>query len=139
MITIPETTFSQQQLHIVVVDDNPAFLELIQLVFVKDPSIILSTTTNATEILPLLQKQSIDVIITDYKMPDMDGITVAEQVRKHGYKYPINLLSSYSHELIEQKALDAGINLCLEKQVDIFQMYLKILQYLQEHVFIKRL
>ena len=138
MITIPETTFSQQQLHILVVDDNPAFLELIQLVFVKDPSFIISTTTNATEILSLLQKQSIDVIITDYKMPDMDGITLAEQVRKHGYKYPIILLTSYTHELIEQKALDAGISLCLEKQGDIFQLYLEILHYLQEHIFVQQ-
>ena len=135
---ISMTNLSHQQTHLVFVDDNKAFLELIQLVFVKHLSITITTVIEATQVLDILKNNHIDLIITDYKMPVLDGLTLAKQLREHGYCGPIILLSSYIDVLIEEQAFRAGINLCMQKHIDIYQIYVWILQYLQEHNFIVR-
>ena len=49
----------------------------------------------------------------------MDGLTMAKQVRKNGYHHPIVLLTFYTCELIDQQAVSAGIDFCIQKQADI--------------------
>ena len=100
---------------------------------------MVSTLVEATKTIDVLKSQHIDMIITDYKMPEIDGLTLTKQLRKYGYQPPIILLTSYKHELIEKQALDAGITLCIEKHVDTFQIYLEILYYLQKQNLIGRL
>ena len=85
----------------------------------------------------MVKNAIIHMIITDYNMPELDGLTLAHHLRASGYEDPIILLTSYKDRLLEKKALSVGIDLCLEKQADIFQTYLEILQYLQEHMIIE--
>ena len=87
----------------------------------------------------MVKNAIIHMIITDYNMPELDGLTLAHHLRASGYEDPIILLTSYKDRLLEKKALSVGIDLCLEKQADIFQTYLEILQYLQEHMVIENI
>lgn len=57
-----------------------------------------------------------NIVIVDWKMPDMDGLETAKRIRKRvGRELPIMVLTSFSFEDIEDAAKDAGIDLFLSK------------------------
>ena len=137
-VTISVTNLHEQQYHLLLVDDNVAYLELLRLAFVKQPTIHISTTTEATKVIAMLQSgEIIHMVITDYKMPELDGLTLASQLRASGYALPIVLLTSYKDKFLVKQALAVGINLCLEKHRDIFQTYVDNLQSLHAHTFVE--
>ena len=68
---------------IVVVDDDQSILDLIQH-FLKDNYDVV-TTKESNEVLELIDKAGTDLLITDIRMPDIDGIELIQEVVK---KYP---------------------------------------------------
>lgn len=61
-------------------------------------------------------KEDFDVIILDWKMPRMDGVAAAREIRgKISKNTPILVLSSYDWSDIEEEARKAGINAFLSK------------------------
>ncbi|MDE7405805.1 MAG: response regulator [Clostridiales bacterium] len=57
-----------------------------------------------------------NIVIIDWKMPQMDGVETARRIRKKvGRELPIMVLTSFSFEDIEEEAKDAGIDLFLAK------------------------
>ncbi|MDE6201645.1 MAG: response regulator [Clostridiales bacterium] len=57
-----------------------------------------------------------NIVIIDWKMPQMDGVETARRIRKKvGRELPIMVLTSFSFEDIEGEAKDAGIDLFLAK------------------------
>jgi hypothetical protein len=64
-----------------------------------------------------------DLIITDYRMPDMDGLELAKRLRSRGESAPILLLSSAPGDF-GPAAVEAGISAVLQKPLlrrDLFQ------------------
>jgi CheY-like chemotaxis protein len=56
-----------------------------------------------------------DVIVIDYKMPAMDGLAVARQVREARPQQVVILYTAYVDATIEREAADAGVSLCVDK------------------------
>lgn len=55
-------------------------------------------------------------VILDWKMPGMDGVETAREIRaKIGDKVPIIILSAFDYSDIEQEARDAGVNAFISK------------------------
>lgn len=59
-----------------------------------------------------------DVIVTDLKMPEMDGLDMIRQLRKGGYTRPVIILSALSDSVTILQAVDLGIVKYLVKPVD---------------------
>lgn len=53
------------------------------------------TAENGIEALKILESNSIDMIITDYVMPLMDGEEFCRNIRNKNYKIPITIISNY--------------------------------------------
>lgn len=64
---------------------------------------------NAGRGVELCRTDPPDVLIVDYKMPDMSGIEVVERVRVDGYDGPIVLFSAYLTPEIEADASRLGV------------------------------
>ncbi len=56
-----------------------------------------------------------DVIVIDYKMPAMDGLAVARQVREARPQQVVILYTAYVDAAIEREAAEAGVSLCVDK------------------------
>jgi len=71
--------------------------------------------TKPVEALVKLTKEHFDLVISDYKMPDMNGVEFLEKLRKVNQEIPMIMVSGLMNmpELI--KAANSGVTLVLEK------------------------
>lgn len=62
------------------------------------------------------QKKEYAVVVLDWRMPDMDGVSTAKGIREVvGEEVPIIILSAYDWSDVEQEALGVGVNAFIEK------------------------
>jgi CheY-like chemotaxis protein len=100
--------------NILVVDDEPPYLAIITK-FLHQGGYATTQASNGTEALNLLGKSLPNLIITDLRMPDLDGISLAEHVRVRWPDIPILLMSGY---LSETKRLLKGFAGFIQKPFD---------------------
>ncbi|MFP4618548.1 MAG: sigma-54-dependent transcriptional regulator [Spirochaetaceae bacterium] len=79
---------------ILVVDDEQNMCKILKIVFEKD-GFIVQTASNGESALEILSHSSIDLVIADLKMPDMDGIELLKAVQKSGIHVPFIIISAY--------------------------------------------
>jgi DNA-binding response OmpR family regulator len=75
---------------------------------------------NGENALKMFTNSDFDVVITDYKMPRMDGLTLANEIRKKQSKTIIIMMSADRH--IEKKTTDVA-NYFLEKPFEFTSMH----------------
>ncbi len=83
---------------ILCIDDNAAGLFIRKLLLEAKGFQILTAPDGRTG-LAVAQRESVDAVLLDYKMPGMDGAEVAAQLRAKHPKLPIVMLSGFPHEL----------------------------------------
>ena len=67
--------------NILIVDDEQSYRQLLTLVFESDGHSI-RTAANGREAVELVKEEAPDVIVSDVRMPDMDGIEMLRAVRE---------------------------------------------------------
>ena len=81
------------------------------------------TAHSGTEALERLQTESFDAIVSDYQMPEMNGIELLKHLRSTGCKIPFIILTGKSQEAIAIEALNEGADLYLLKEGDPGNIY----------------
>lgn len=67
------------------------------------------------EAIELIKKQTYDIIITDLKMPKMDGLEVLEWIKKNSPSSKVIVITGFSTPEIAEKAIATGATRYLEK------------------------
>lgn len=92
----------------VVIDDRPDLLALeVQIVATVHPGLKPIAFDSSIEALDFLRENSVDLILTDYRMPFVDGLQLIRAVRLVDRDVPIIMMSG---EHLESAALSAGAN-----------------------------
>lgn len=96
---------------ILAVDDEPDMLSLIKMIIEGYSSHQVTTTNNPLEVAELLAKERFDLIITDLKMPGMDGMELLELARKSDKDALILRITAFgsleaAEEAVRQGAFD---------------------------------
>jgi two-component system, OmpR family, alkaline phosphatase synthesis response regulator PhoP len=77
------------------IDDEPSICALHKLVFeVHGYRVLISESGSAA--LELLEQEKVDLVVLDYRMPEMMGDEVAEAIRRRYPKIPILMESAYT-------------------------------------------
>ena len=104
---------------LVVDDDEDVCIEVKELM--SDTGVMVDYTTGwqgAIEKVTAMKdgKTKYDIVLLDWKMPEMDGVEVAKRIREIvDPELPIMILTSYNFEEIEDEAKDTGIHAFLSK------------------------
>ncbi|HEV2105356.1 MAG TPA: sigma-54 dependent transcriptional regulator [Candidatus Eisenbacteria bacterium] len=88
---------------ILVVDDEQSMTQFLGIVLRKE-GFQVTTVNSGRDALEKLKSDNYDVVITDLKMPGMDGIQVLQAVKKHDANLPVVLMTAYASQ---QSAIDA--------------------------------
>jgi len=93
---------------ILVIDDEVDMLSLIRLILTEKTDYEIITTNNPLEVSNLLNEKKFDVIVTDLKMPIMDGMDVVDAIRKQDALVPIIIITAYGSVESAEEAVKKG-------------------------------
>lgn len=103
---------------ILVVDDNPPMTKtLADILGAKGYTV--HTALSGAEALQILDDQPVDILLTDVRMPDMNGVNLYRETRKKNPDLLTFLMTAYSADDILQEGLREGIKTILTKPLDI--------------------
>jgi len=100
---------------ILYVDDDPGLLDVGRLFLEQGGQFSVETVTSATQAFKLLHTDHYDAIISDYQMPEMDGIEFLKRVRASGNTVPFIIFTGRGREEIVIQALNEGADFYLQK------------------------
>ncbi len=96
-------------LTILIVDDQPSVLDALRQCFALEPDIqIVGKARDGASALALAQELHPDIVLTDIKMPNMDGLSATRVLRQIEPKIKVIILSIYDDSSTRAQALSAG-------------------------------
>jgi DNA-binding NtrC family response regulator len=93
---------------ILIVDDELDMLALLKMIIAEKTGYEVVTTNNPFEVIDLVKNGDYDVLVTDLKMPGMDGIEIIEQSKKIDRYLPIIVITAYGSIESAEEAIQKG-------------------------------
>ncbi|HWQ65636.1 MAG TPA: PAS domain S-box protein [Methanospirillum sp.] len=119
-------------IHILYVDDEPILLDFGKEFLERDPDLIVDTTPSAYDALLLLKQNHYDVVVSDYLMPEMDGISFLKEVRTLSKKIPFIFFTGRGNESMVIQAINNGADFFLTKDPEPVQKLIELSQAIKQ-------
>jgi PAS domain S-box-containing protein len=100
---------------ILYVDDESTMLEIGKLFLERGGQFSVDIISSARDALVLIATKNYDAIVSDYQMPEIDGIEFLKKVRSSGKTIPFILFTGRGREEIVIQALNEGADFYLQK------------------------
>ena len=107
-----------KDIKVLLVDDEEEFVQVLA-ERIKMREMGSEVALNGKEALSKLEEKLPDVMILDFKMPDIDGLAVLEQVKRAYPGVQVIMLTAHGTPEVEKKARDLGAFDYLQKPVGI--------------------
>jgi DNA-binding NtrC family response regulator len=125
---------------IVLVDDEDMVLTSLRSILSLETDYNIQTFLSATEALGYIENNEVDLVISDYLMPEMDGITFLGKVRDHKPEIPRIILTGYADKENAIKAInEVGLYQYIEKPWDNEDLMIIIRNGLEKQKLLKKL
>jgi DNA-binding NtrC family response regulator len=112
---------------ILVVDDEPAQRELV-LGFLKKQGFDVAAAESGVKALQLFRQESIDLILTDQKMPNLSGSALLQAVRAINPETPVILMTAFGSIEAAVSAIQGGATDYLTKPLNLDELLFRIRQ-----------
>ena len=107
------------KLRVLIVDDDTALLQALpQAIALRMQDIHVDTSASALEALQQVQESEYDAIVSDIKMPGMDGITLIEKLQVLCPDTPMLLITGHGERDLAIRALRVGAYDFIQKPID---------------------
>jgi DNA-binding NtrC family response regulator len=139
---MPETEIAgqNQPAHLLIVDDEEMVLTSLRSLLAIETPYQVVCYTDPQKALNHVRNDSVDLVIADYLMPNMDGIEFLARVREVNPEAPRVLLTGYADKESAVKAINqVGLFHYLEKPWDNDQLLLIIRNGLEKRFLLKEL
>ncbi len=119
------------KLNLLIIDDEEKTRQILEINLQSAHNVILAK--NGREALSLLQSEPIDIVLTDLKMPEVDGQTVMKEVKKMGRNIPVIIMTAFGTVENAVSMMKEGAFDYLTKPIDLDQLDL-VLTRAMNHV-----
>ncbi|MCS7076056.1 MAG: response regulator transcription factor [Bacteroidia bacterium] len=103
-----QNDFEKTVLKVLLVDDHQMFLDGLEFILSKEPYLsIVAEANNGKNALPLIKNLSVDMVITDISMPEMDGITLTKHVKQGYPNVKVLVLSMHNERSIVTQIMES--------------------------------
>jgi DNA-binding response OmpR family regulator len=112
---------------ILIVDDDPHAVEILTRMLEREGYDCVSAARGATA-LQLVRAQTVDVILLDVMMPEMDGLQVCEHLREDNElrQIPVILLTAKDDMETRSRGMALGVSEYLTKPVNKRELFARI-------------
>lgn len=115
----PETVCERKDdIMVLIVDDHPINRRLLadQLSTLGYPC---KTANDGIDALNVLNKNAIDIVLSDVNMPNMDGYRLTQRIRELGMTLPVIGVTANALAEEKQRCIESGMDSCLSKPVTL--------------------
>jgi len=129
--------------NILIVDDEKSLLDLLAVVFKKEGYSV-KTAISGPKAREILEKEDVDLVITDIKMPQMSGMDVLKFVKDRNDETPVIMITAYGSVKQAVDALKAGALDYVVKPFDVEELKILVARGLEkrrlkeENILLKR-
>jgi two-component system response regulator HydG len=106
------------ELTVLIIDDNMEMASNLQEIL-EDEGVRVEIARDGFEALDKLDTDGFELVITDIRMPGMNGVEVLKAVHERWPRLPVIVMTAYSADAIMEEAYTAGALDVLSKPVDI--------------------
>src|SRR6266478_3159269 len=119
---------------ILIVDDDAALLEALpQALSLRIPGVQVVTSDSTLEALERIQKYDYDVIVSDIKMPGMDGLALLARIKELRPETPALLITGHGEHELAVQALRGGAYDFIQKPIDRDYVVAALYRAIQTH------
>lgn len=97
-------------MNILLVDDHAILMDGVKSLLEKEGKPVAFQANNAEEALTIIKSNDIDMMITDFSMPGMDGLALIHTIKRFSTKVKIIVLSMHDEIHLVREILKAGVN-----------------------------
>ena len=117
---------------ILIVDDDPALLSALpRTISLRIPHVRVETASSAQDALERIQKQRFDTIISDIKMPGMDGLALLAKIQEQQPETPTILITGHGEHNLAIQALRGGAYDYIQKPIERDNFVAAVLRAIQ--------
>jgi DNA-binding NtrC family response regulator len=109
------------RMKILVVDDEEGARELFDTIL-SDEGYDVTLAVNGNEALSRIKGTDYDLVVTDIKMPGMDGLQLLQEIRKTGAKIDVIMVTAYGEVESYLKAMSLGAAEYINKPIRIKEL-----------------
>lgn len=114
-----ETTSTNGRTRILVVDDEPGVLETLIANLELDDRFEVVGAESAAQALQLVEKDRFDVVLSDVRMPGMNGVELFRALAQTRPGMPVVLMTAFALEGLVQQAIREGVFTVLPKPANV--------------------
>ena len=118
---------------ILLVDDDIDMLDLMDLAFRENGSYEVTACLDAREAVEILKKRPIEVVISDYRMPIMNGGEFVRAARETGYKGLFVIYSGRGKDPLIDQARRDGADIYIPRSGDFKKEFTSIKTFINTH------
>ncbi|MCJ2533254.1 MAG: PAS domain S-box protein [Candidatus Thermoplasmatota archaeon] len=115
-------------------DDEESFLEVASHFMQKTRGLEVHGATSVSSAMEMMSHTSFDVIVSDYQMPETDGIDFLKMVRARGSDIPFILFTGKGRESVVIEALNQGADFYLQKGGDLRSQFHELASMISQAV-----
>ncbi|MHA2296619.1 MAG: PAS domain S-box protein [Candidatus Hodarchaeales archaeon] len=110
------TPSAENLISVLHIDDDNNFLNFVKIyIEEKYNNLDVDSLSNPEEVFQKLEEKEYDVIVSDYQMPDLDGLELLEELRKRGNEIAFIIFTGKGREEVAIRALNLGADYYLQK------------------------
>jgi putative two-component system response regulator len=123
--------------HILIVDDDEAIRRMIRRICRKN-GYVCTLASNGEEALGLLEREKMDVVITDIVMPGMGGMELTRKVKER-FQSDVIIMTGFAEEYAYEEAIERGGSDFLSKPINPMELVLRLARILRERAVLSEL
>lgn len=122
---------SESKVKVLLVDDHRMVLDSLSMLLSKyEDYQVVATFTNGHDVVPYLKEHTVDLIITDSRMPEMSGTDLCRQILAYNPDFKVIMISMIEDSSEIRAALESGVKAYLPKSLSVEELLTAIREVL---------